>query len=132
MLISVYKSQHLGCGPQEGQRRYILLCLWMAMTGSGLVPARNIILSMRRLRVTWALPTSFPPSPPFAPLVNPSNTYLYHLSSPDPTRPLNQYSLFRILNGRHCSTSCAEQEAPFKWAIIYRLHHFADVLQCLE
>lgn len=37
---------------REGQRRYILLCLWMATTGAGLVPARNIILSMRRLRVT--------------------------------------------------------------------------------
>ena len=37
---------------QEGQRRYVLLCLWMAAQGAGLVPPRNIILSMRRLRVT--------------------------------------------------------------------------------
>jgi hypothetical protein len=32
----------------------VLLCLWMAATGAGLVPPRNIVMSMRRLRVTCA------------------------------------------------------------------------------
>jgi len=32
----------------------VLLSLWMAAQGAGLVPPRNVVVSMRRLRVTCA------------------------------------------------------------------------------
>jgi hypothetical protein len=37
---------------QAGQRKYVLLYLWMARTGLGLVPTKMIATSALRLRVT--------------------------------------------------------------------------------
>ncbi|KAK9823589.1 hypothetical protein WJX72_004064 [[Myrmecia] bisecta] len=37
---------------KEGQRRYVLLCLWMARQGAGVVPSKQIAAAARRVRVT--------------------------------------------------------------------------------
>lgn len=37
---------------QLGQSRWLYLVLWMAKHGNGLVPAKNVILAAKRLRVT--------------------------------------------------------------------------------
>lgn len=38
--------------PQVAQRRYVLLPLWMARHGTGLLPAKSIVDAARRLRVS--------------------------------------------------------------------------------
>ena len=39
---------------QAGQRRYVLLFLWMAAQGGGVVPGKTLANAARRLRVTCA------------------------------------------------------------------------------
>jgi hypothetical protein len=56
-------------GVQVGQRRYVLLYLYMALEGGGVVPGKQIIASARRLRVTCVallMLTLDPPSFPFS------------------------------------------------------------------
>lgn len=38
--------------PQAAQRRYVLLALWMARHGAGVVPGKAIVDAARRLRVS--------------------------------------------------------------------------------
>lgn len=40
---------------QAGQRRYVLLFLWMAAQGGGVVPGKMLANAARRLRVTCVL-----------------------------------------------------------------------------
>lgn len=37
---------------QAAQRRYILLALWMARHGAGVLPGKTIVDSARRLRIS--------------------------------------------------------------------------------
>jgi hypothetical protein len=39
-------------GSQAGNSRWVLLVLWIARHGAGIVPPRDVVLAARRLRVS--------------------------------------------------------------------------------